>query len=274
MKNIVNIIKEKLSKHKKNNTFSIIFIIIIIIFTAYSCKKDQVPEVETININSIDMNSAKSGGKILNNGKSDIIAKGVCWSEKSNPSIKDNITVNGSGSESFVSELTNLNPNSTYYVRAYATNDAGTGYGNELKFNTSELVTLAYRNTYFQVYPVDNSTSNTWGLNGLFYNATSDFNGISNSHLISQSTSSSAAKICTNLNAFGYSDWYLPSRNELNFIYENKKLFPPDNFGATYWSSTEFNDLRAYSQNFLVGEISISNKSLLHRVRCIREIKK
>lgn len=267
-------LKIESSDYYKNNTLKIFFVIFILTFISYSCKKNKLVEIETQRVTSIDMTSAKSGGKFINTGDELITAKGVCWSKKSNPTIKDFYTFDGDGSDSFVSEIKNLEPNSTYYVRAYATSDAGTSYGNEIKFSTSDLVTLVFRNVYFNVYPVDNSLSSTWGITGLFCNAVSDYNGLSNTQLISSMASSSAAKICANLNALGYSDWYLPSRNELNQIYENKHLFPAENFGLTYWSSTEFNDQRAYSQNFSVGETSIVAKSSHHRVRCIREVKK
>lgn len=85
----------------------------------------------------ITQTSAVSGGTILVGGKTSITAKGVCWSTtNSTPTIANSKTINGTGSGSFSSILSNLIPNTTYYIRAYATNSLGTGYGNVLSFKT------------------------------------------------------------------------------------------------------------------------------------------
>jgi hypothetical protein len=88
-------------------------------------------------ISSITMTSAVSGGTILSSGGSTITDKGVCWSTSSLPTILNAKTSNGSGNSSFVSSLTGLLLNTTYYVRAYATSIAGTGYGPQLQFTTA-----------------------------------------------------------------------------------------------------------------------------------------
>lgn len=96
-----------------------------------------VPTLTTIPAASITSNSAVSGGNISDDGGSGITARGVCWSVESNPTIEDNHTANGTGTGGFISNLTNLSANTLYYVRAYATNGEGTGYGNEITFITS-----------------------------------------------------------------------------------------------------------------------------------------
>ena len=110
--------------------------------TAYGEQKSfttlgQVPTVMTIPVTSITANSAVSGGAISGDGGNEVIAKGVCWSTGHYPTISDAHTSDGVGSGAYVSNLTDLLPNTTYYVRAYATNSEGTGYGNELNFITS-----------------------------------------------------------------------------------------------------------------------------------------
>ena len=62
---------------------------------------------------------------------------GVCWSTSQNPTVSDDHTTDGSGTGSFTSNLTNLTPGTTYYVRAYATNSMGTAYGSEESFTTT-----------------------------------------------------------------------------------------------------------------------------------------
>ena len=83
--------------------------------------------------------TASSGGNITNNGGSTITARGVVWNTTGTPTISDSKTTDGSGTGSFVSNMTTLSPNTTYYVRAYATNSMGTAYGNEQTFTTTAL---------------------------------------------------------------------------------------------------------------------------------------
>ncbi len=99
------------------------------------------PVVTTTNVTNITQNSAVSGGNVTSSGGASVTARGVCWSTSQNPSISGNHTTNGSGTGSFISNITGLSPNTTYYVRAYATNSAGTSYGNELSFTTEQNIT-------------------------------------------------------------------------------------------------------------------------------------
>lgn len=103
------------------------------------CKKATIPELTTVAVTEVTLNSAVSGGTITADGGEDITAKGVCWSTSSNPTIADQKTSNGTGSASFVSNIVGLSEGTTYYVRAYATNEVGTAYGNELTFTTSQV---------------------------------------------------------------------------------------------------------------------------------------
>jgi hypothetical protein len=90
---------------------------------------------------AITSNAAASGGTITTDGGVNIDHKGVVWSTSSNPTIAlSTKTDNGTGTASFISNLTNLSYATTYYVRAYATNSIGTGYGNEISFTTLNMV--------------------------------------------------------------------------------------------------------------------------------------
>jgi hypothetical protein len=85
----------------------------------------------------ITQTSAVTGGTILAGGKTSITAKGVCWSStNSTPTIANSKTIDGTGTGTFTSTLSNLLPNTNYYIRSYATNSLGTGYGNVLTFKT------------------------------------------------------------------------------------------------------------------------------------------
>ncbi|GAG76549.1 unnamed protein product, partial [marine sediment metagenome] len=92
--------------------------------------------IVTTDASLITHNSAMSGGNISDDGGSAVTARGVCWSTLPNPTISDEHTTDGSGTGSFVSSITGLLPVNTCYVRAYATNGAGTTYGNEISFTT------------------------------------------------------------------------------------------------------------------------------------------
>ncbi|MCD4817410.1 MAG: hypothetical protein K8S23_01815, partial [Candidatus Cloacimonetes bacterium] len=89
------------------------------------------PVLVTTIASSITGHTASSGGEILDSGQTAITTRGVCWSTSANPTLLDNFTENGTGSGTFISDLTNLSSSTTYYYRAYATNSIGTGYGDE-----------------------------------------------------------------------------------------------------------------------------------------------
>ena len=94
------------------------------------------PTVTTTAVSSITSNSASSGGNVTSNGGASVTARGVCWSTSANPTTSDSHTSDGTGTGSFTSSITGLSPNTTYHVRAYATNSEGTGYGSDQTFTT------------------------------------------------------------------------------------------------------------------------------------------
>lgn len=99
-----------------------------------------VPILATAVASDITRTTAVSGGIILNDGGTKITARGVCWRSSSNPTIANNKTNDGIGTGTFTSNLSLLTDNTTYYVRAYATNSTGTGYGNEISFETPGIL--------------------------------------------------------------------------------------------------------------------------------------
>ncbi len=105
----------------------------------FSTPEITLPVLTTQNVTSITANIARCGGNITSDGWSKVTARGVCWSTSPNPTIEDNKTEDGTGTGSFTSNITGLAENTTYYVRAYATNQIGTHYGNELTFSTPEI---------------------------------------------------------------------------------------------------------------------------------------
>lgn len=100
--------------------------------------EEGAPVVTTAEVTEIKLFSATCGGKVTFDGNVSVTARGICWSTSPNPTIEDNKTSNGSGVGSYTSNMTNLEHNTTYYVRAYATNEVGTAYGEEVAFTTLE----------------------------------------------------------------------------------------------------------------------------------------
>ena len=94
------------------------------------------PTVTTTAISDIDKTTATAGGNVTADGGAEITARGICWSTSQNPTVSDSHTTDGTGTGSFTSAMTSLTANTTYYVRAYATNSAGTAYGEEMSFTT------------------------------------------------------------------------------------------------------------------------------------------
>jgi uncharacterized protein (TIGR02145 family) len=95
-----------------------------------------IVELSTNTITEITYNSAIGGGNITSDGEYAITARGVCWSTRTKPTINDDNTVDGAGSGSFTSEIKCLDGETTYFVRAYATNSEGTVYGDQECFTT------------------------------------------------------------------------------------------------------------------------------------------
>lgn len=100
----------------------------------------DLPMVTTAPITSIGPNSAHGGGEVTSEGGAAVTARGVCWSTSPNPTILDSHTTDGSGPGSYTSLISPLLPSTLYHVRAYATNLAGTAYGDELEFTTHVFV--------------------------------------------------------------------------------------------------------------------------------------
>jgi alpha-tubulin suppressor-like RCC1 family protein len=101
----------------------------------------KIPEIVTLPITKITKNSAKSGGDVLSDDDEEII-RGICFGTTSNPTINNTKTIDGSGLGNYQSDMIELKPFTKYYVRAYATNSTGTGYGQEESFVTKLLTPI------------------------------------------------------------------------------------------------------------------------------------
>ncbi len=149
----------------------ILFLFAILPFIS-GCTKDdsgnnpgmQAPVVTTTAVNNISADGATCGGTVTSDGGSTVTARGVCWSTGNTPTINDGKTVDGSGVGTFASVLTGLIANTQYFVRAYATNSSGVGYGNILSFTTAPQSgdTVIHAPTQIQAASADGAIILSW----------------------------------------------------------------------------------------------------------------
>lgn len=117
--------------------------ILLLTIILYSCSSEKeipksLPKLTTTTVTDITLVSASSGGIITNDGGSEIYTKGIVWNTAPSPTTSlTTKSIDGSGIGSFSSSVTKLVPSSNYFVRAYAINSVGTGYGNEIIFTTN-----------------------------------------------------------------------------------------------------------------------------------------
>jgi len=103
------------------------------------------PLISTFPPYDVRYDQARTGGYMLYDGGQTITAKGICWGEDADPDLTDNVVVAGSGVADFIVTLGNLSSNTTYHVRAYATNATATTYGDDESFTTTVSTIVKYR---------------------------------------------------------------------------------------------------------------------------------
>jgi hypothetical protein len=246
-----------------------------------------LPIVTTTAITSITSTSANSGGTLTYDGGATVSAWGVCWSTSTNPTLANSFLQNTVSSGSFSSALSGLTLNTTYYVRSFATNSAGTAYGNEQIFTTtSNLFAIGQSCQGGIVAYIDASGIHgliaapsdqgmvPWGCNGTAISgADGTAIGTGNQNTIDIMTfcneAGIAARLCGDLVLGGYSDWYLPSTSELNQLYLNKVAI--GGFADYYyWSSSEGDNGNAWNQYFGNGSQNSFSKYYTYYVRAVR----
>ena len=231
-----------------------------------------VPTLTTVDITGITNTSAMSGGTILGSGSSDVIERGVCYSELPSPNINNDVVKSGAGDGSFVTEITGLTKDKKYYVRAYATNTSGTGYGNEVEFTAFGLESFTFAGKKTYIFPT-NSGAGIWGPDDVTA-ATNTQDGAGNTAKIALIGGAHLANKCADLDAYGHSDWYMPSYEELKAL----RTAAPDLDGigendGSFWSSSENSMESAFFVDFntAVPYASSLPKNKSGQCRCVRQ---
>ena len=247
------------------------------------------PTVSTTSASNVTSTTAMSGGNITSDGGSTVTVRGVCWGTSSNPTTANSHTTDGNGTGVFISNLTGLSLNTLYYVRAYATNNVGTAYGNEVSFTTlvfsigqsygGGIIFYIDGTGQHGLISANNDQSDqcVWGCSGTYIGNTSTAIGTGQSNTAFIITGcwqnpGIAARICDDLVLNGYNDWFLPALDELNQMYLQKTVIG----GFTlnwYWSSSEYDAFGAWMKRFDDGSLGASyNKDgyYICRVRAIR----
>lgn len=274
----------------KKLSFSLLTLTSIFII---SCQKkvgtsqDGLPVIINTNITTASHTKATLVYEISSDGGNAITENGISYSTTTNPTIADNkVKSNNNNLGKDTISLSGLTAGTQYYARTYATNIMGTSYGAQVTFTTT---TIKIGDNYAGgvVFYLDASgihgltsataglnQSGTWGCTGVSVTGTNTAigSGLQNTTAIVTkcSTAGIAARICKTLIYNGYSDWFLPSKDELAEMLKHRTEIGFND--ATRWSSSESDSNMAWAQSFDPAnpvQVPISKDSVLG-VRAIR----
>ncbi len=210
---------------------------------------NQLPVVKTLSPTDIGATFAVLQGSIDSKGIPAYTERGFVYSKTfKNPTVSDTKrVVSGTGTGDFSLNLSSLTTGSTYYVRAYATNNEGTAYGESISFVPEDPQYVVLSTLGLMVQREDISTSAlTWN---------------------------NANNLCENSTVGGFTDWRLPTRNELTSMYHERNKI--GNFKSDYyWSSTIYSSNASnyhYYVDFSSGNCSNTAKGTYY-ARAVRSI--
>jgi hypothetical protein len=214
--------------------------------------------------------------RILLSGGCFITEKGICWSTSANPTISNVYFRQSCGSDTgiFLCSANNLIPERQYYARPYAITANGIYYGQNIGFFTDTTSSLHIGKYYaggiifyldstmqhgIVSAPIDQGSA-IWGCEGDISNTNVNIgSGSFNTAVMvaSCNTPGTAARICNDLVLNGYSDWFLPSFNELFLMWSNLHINGLGSFNlawpSEYWSSSASASWAAYNLSFYSG---------------------
>lgn len=251
--------------------FSLIIITALISVCFVNCQKETANiinekiVISNTTISNVTQIRATIGAKITSNGGDPITERGVCYDTVPNPTISSTKTkYDSTSADSFSIRIVQLKPNKKYYARAYATNSKGTGYGEEVTFTTQTvnvgdafeggivvLVDVTGRHGLIAARQGSNYDT-IWGCKGVSVPGTKTEigSGMANTKAIMKvcSTDGIASRWADQLSKDGFSDWYLPSKDELTEMYKQKNAVILND--VMRWSSSEADANTAWALSF------------------------
>lgn len=260
----------------------------------------RLPMVVTSDVIPYTVYSAIGGGNVIDKGGSDVISRGICWSDSPNPDTTDFVVCEGLGMGEYSCLISELNLGDTIYVRAFATNQFGTMYGDEVSFSvgvgtlyefddgSQGIIFYMNQELHGLVVSLDAGQNLQWTTRN------SNIGGIPNAYpapatlevglgaayttaLINQvgSSGAPAAAWCRTKG----SEWYLPSLGELCALNSVRQIVneglsnhvPGASIGIDgyFWSSSEYNNQSAWRIMFGGGVDSYYKRTGLS-VRAVR----
>lgn len=136
-------------------------VICLIVLMMASCKKDSVvtSSEKIVNVKTNEVTEITAVSAVVSASVDAACdERGVCWGKNANPTLSDSYKASGSGSGNFSVTLTDLEESATYHVRAYATNSAGTCYGEDVIFTTLDVITFTVNGVSFDMVYIDGGT--------------------------------------------------------------------------------------------------------------------
>ena len=258
----------------------------------------SIPTVSTFPISSFGFNSATISGAVTFNGGKSVLAKGLCYSKSPYPNISDFVTATDTGNGSMSYTLNNLDSNSRYFVRAFAQNQNGIAYGSQQEFTTKRTIAVGdtfgggivayilkagdigyvqgeqHGIIVSEIHPINQRVEYGSCGSGLSYpeyqsnimvlDSTKTqrrlLSAIHNMNLINSSCSniSSVTYYVDNWMYNGYSDWVVPSLDDLYAIKSNQSIINNSldinhqlkTGGVQYWSSTTYGQFGVFQVSF------------------------
>ena len=257
---------------------------VFLLMFAVSCSvPDQDFHIWTSEVTEITATSATCGGTVQN-AYGNLNRIGVCWSTNYPPRLTNGYSTNdGIAEGTYTSYITNLAPNTNYNVSAYAIRKRDTIYGGHRSFKTSNTAAITICQSYGGgiVFSIDGtgqhgliaatsdqSTGAEWGCYGTEV-LTPSTSGQVNTTAIVNGCAGSAAGICNDLVLNGESDWFLPSKNEIEILFMRESCIPNLVYGD-YWCSNAYDASYAWYHCGGLASMEVMYKNQLKRVRCVR----
>jgi hypothetical protein len=293
-------VKTKLMLNRSNMNWKLYLTILPLLAIAVSCNKTVDPEIKTLAVTEIGSDQATFNGNLISYNLDEITKYGFCYGTAENPTTSDLSILFGPSPSpgEYSTTMDDLASETIYYVRACVISDGETFYGNQISFTSGFSTSLAIGDTYaggevayiatpgdliyvegeehgFVVATTDQSSAAVWGCSGVFVpSAEGEVIGTgqaNTSAIITEcGTAGIAAEICSNLTSGGYSDWFLPSINELAKIQFSLNEIPSVT-GGKYFSSTQVSSTHAKSLIMTLGnEPEVELKLTECKVRAIR----